>query len=55
MRSKYILSLITLICFIKLNTATIECSLPKCDYPDCDIDYNTKPCPSCICPEISKY
>ncbi|GBO36169.1 hypothetical protein AVEN_260236-1, partial [Araneus ventricosus] len=28
----------------------IRCSMPKCD-EDCSIDYSTKPCPSCSCPD----
>lgn len=49
MYTKYILLLITLIYFIKLNTASVECNPPKCDDPGCEMNYYTEPCPSCQC------
>ncbi|CAL1266709.1 unnamed protein product [Larinioides sclopetarius] len=34
------------------SPSTLRCSMPKCD-DDCNIDYSTKPCPSCSCPDSS--
>ncbi|XP_055949174.1 zonadhesin-like isoform X5 [Argiope bruennichi] len=33
------------------DSPTIECSMPMCG-TGCTIDYSTKPCPSCSCPNV---